>query len=383
MSKVLLVDTGFSAAPIYAELCRLGHEVHAVGGNPNDCLAKSAKYYWNIDYSDLEKLEKLIDQENYSFVIPGCTDRSYQSCALINKGRFPGIDKSDAESSLNNKKYFRAIAEKIDLKVPKIQNLDKDILRWPLIVKPVDAFSGKGITYLQERDQDLLVQAIEEARKISPTGEFLVEDFIVGDLHSHSAFLSDGKVIQDFIVQEHSTINQFAVDTSRLIWPPPQDLQKTMRDSVEKLAKHLNLVDGLLHTQFILSEGEAWLIEITRRCPGDLYSQLIELTTGYPYIQSYVAPFLRMPIIKKSNFHDLNLIMRHTMTVGISQNLGSICFKQPILIDRFIPLSITGDKVMESPHSRIAIIFASAKNKSEFDSLYEMALKRELYEIKP
>ena len=46
MAKVLLVDTNFSSRPIFAELERLGHEVHVVGANPVDALAKACARYW-------------------------------------------------------------------------------------------------------------------------------------------------------------------------------------------------------------------------------------------------------------------------------------------------------------------------------------------------
>ena len=90
MAKVLLVDTNFSSAPIYSVLQDLGHDVHVVGSNPIDALAKSANNFWNIDYSDTTALYDLIE-ENF-ILVPGCTDRSYKSCAFVNRGRFPGIE---------------------------------------------------------------------------------------------------------------------------------------------------------------------------------------------------------------------------------------------------------------------------------------------------
>jgi hypothetical protein len=46
MAKVLLVDTNFSSLPIYHALVALGHDVHVVGNNPVDCLAKISPNYW-------------------------------------------------------------------------------------------------------------------------------------------------------------------------------------------------------------------------------------------------------------------------------------------------------------------------------------------------
>ena len=383
MPKVLLVDTGFSAVPIYLELCRLGYEVHVVGRNPNDCLAKSSKYYWNIDYSNADDLESLIERESFSFIVPGCTDISYYACARVNKGRFPSIDSIDTNLAINNKARFRKIAQEIGLQVPHVLEANKTGLRWPLIVKPVDAFSGKGITVIEREDHEALACAIDKASRVSTRGEVLIEDFVAGVLYSYSAFLCNGQVLQDFIVQESSTVNPFVVDTSRVVFEPSVKLCKSLRQSIEKLAKALKLGDGLIHTQFILAVDQVWLIEITRRCPGDLYSQLIELSTGFPYVESYIRPFLGMPILKQDKLRYIHPIMRHTLTVNKKQNLGFIKFKRPILIERWVPLSLVGDELKKSPYSRVGVIFISAKNDSELNALYESTLRQDLYEIKP
>ena len=172
MAKVLLVDTNFSSAPIYQSLCDLGHEVHVVGGNPTDCLAKAVANYWNINYADTDALEKLVESEGFIYIVPGCTDRSYASCVAINKGRFPGIEPVDVDIAINNKARFRDIARRLGLPVPQVQDLSA--LRWPLIVKPVDSFSGKGITVIATEDHELLSRAIEDARSASSQGGILL-----------------------------------------------------------------------------------------------------------------------------------------------------------------------------------------------------------------
>lgn len=383
MSKVLLVDTGFSSQPIYLELCRLGHEVHVVGANPLDCLAKSSNHYWNIDYSDIDALKLLVESEKFEFIVPGCTDRSYSSCVRVSEGRFPGIESIDVDVSINNKSRFREIARGLGLLVPEVQDASQTNLRWPLIVKPVDSFSGKGITVIEKMDDEYLVHAIKAASNVSPKGEFLVEDFIIGSLYSHSAFLSEGLVVKDFIVQEDSTVNRFVVDTSKLLPRPSKKLRQSLRDSIEKLAAALKLKDGLIHTQFILAGDQSWLIEMTRRCPGDLYSQLIELSTGFPYVRSYIRPFLGETLTRIGGSANTRSVMRHTITVNKSQNYGSVKFKKPILIDHLISLSVVGDQLKPSPFSRVAIVFASADNEKDFNSLYIATLRHQLYEIQP
>ena len=128
MAKVLLVDTNFASAPIYSVLKGFGYTVHVIGSNPNDTLAKSAEQYWNIDYSDTAAVSDLIEREGFDYLVPGCTDRSYKSCAVVSQGRFPGIEPPNIEHGMHHKEKFRAIAEKLNLPIPETQNINSNRL---------------------------------------------------------------------------------------------------------------------------------------------------------------------------------------------------------------------------------------------------------------
>jgi hypothetical protein len=381
MARVLLADTNFSSGPIYRELVSMGHDVHVVGNNPNDYLAKISSNYWNLNYADTDALAALVDKNEFEFLVPGCTDRSYTSCVAVSAGRFPGLDPGEASDSIFNKGKFRLLADRLNLPVPRKLASDLSPSRWPIIVKPADAFSGKGITVLQEKDLPTLAEAISLARDVSPTGDYLIEEFVEGQLHSHSAFLRDQKIVQDFIVQEDSTVNPFVVDTSRVVHDAPLSLLSRLRDCIEVMAMELSLADGLIHTQFIRNGEDFWLIEITRRCPGDLYSQLIELTTGYPYARSYVLPFVDKSVPDFTDDLRDDPIMRHTVTLAAAQILAYLRFKLPLQIESLTPLSLAGDQLKPSPQSRVGIVFCRAADHQDLEHIYQMTLQRNLYEI--
>lgn len=381
MAKVLLADTNFSSGPIYQELVSMGHDVYVVGNNPSDCLAKVSPNYRRLDYSDLDALQTLIDREEFEFLVPGCTDRSYLSCVAVGSGRFPGLDRPDACEAVFNKSRFRQMTERLGLPTPKRLPIDRHAIYGPVIVKPVDAFSGKGITVLRESDALAFDQAVATARGVSPSGECLVEEFVEGQLHSHSAFVCDGRIVQDFLVQEDGTANPFVVDTSRVVTDAPTSMLARLRACVEDMTAELGLVDGLLHTQFIARGDDFRLIETTRRCPGDLYSQLIELSTGYPYARSYLLPFLGLPIEERRDDLRRDPILRHTVTLSRTQSLAYLQFKSALHIERWTPLSLVGDRLNPSPQGRVGILFCRATDAQDLDRIYDAALRRNLYEV--
>lgn len=379
----MLVDTNASASPLYRSLCNAGHEVYVAGGNPNDFLAKCGKNYVNLDYSDTHALSELITKLEIDYLVPGCNDLSYQVCAILNSdGRFPGIETLENNEILNNKENFRSFAREQGLPVPRVYSTD-DLkkIEFPVIVKPVDSFSGRGITIIQEDNRHLLDTAITEARKQSRSGGYLIEEYVSGQLHSHSAFIANGSIVADMIVEEHCTANLFAVDTSRVLTNFPAHVLHILRSATQKMAKTLQLKDGLVHIQFIRKDDSVWLIEPTRRCPGDLYSRLIEMATDLNYADNYVRPFLGQPYRFTSDASVKRLVMRHTITDPEGGHFWALHFNEAVEVSEYVALCISGDPIKPAPSGRVGILFASAPDDQAFEKLYKNAINRNLYKL--
>ena len=123
------------------------------------------------------------------------------------------------------------------------------------------------------------------------------------------------------------------------------------------------------------------LIYRNRRIAGDLYSQLIELSTGYPYVENYVRPFLGMSY-KNIEDNDTRMpIMRHTVSVSKEQNFNHISFKESLFLESWVALSSAGDQIKASPDGSVGILFARANSQADLLSLYEATNRRQLYEV--
>ena len=377
--RSLLVDTNRGAYPIYQALFQLGHEVWVVGKNPGEPLAKLASNYCQLDYSDVDQLAAFVKEKSFDFLVPGCTDLSYQVCAEINEGRFPGIETLSNTFAINTKSEFRKLSEQLNLPVPRVLTLESAAEAESVIVKPVDSFSGRGMAVLHAPSSSKLAAAYDEACKASRSKTAMIEEFVTGQLYSHSAFVRDGRVVADFVVQEECLTNPFTVDTSRVANDFSREMLSSLRRDVLRLASSLNLTDGLVHTQFIAKEKEYWIIEVTRRCPGDIYSLLIEFSTGYPYAKSYLAPFIGEEALPMENEIKQEWIIRHTLTSRAGSSLWGFCFTHPVDIRLFVPLVTSGDYIAPSPYGRAGVLFLQTSSKDEQNALYQILLNEELY----
>ena len=380
MANALLVDTNFSSGPILAFLKHQGHTVYCCGGKPTDHLAKATEGYIPLDYSDPNALRALCEELNIAHLVPGCNDLSYWACAQVSAQHpFTGLDSVETTHTLNNKAHFRQFAQRQGLSVPTVFDVQHALPQQAVVVKPVDAFSGKGITIVEHPTRQALDLAIQSAQHVSRSGAWVVEQYIEGQLYSHSAFIAQGRIVQDFLVIEHGSANRFVVDTSHMALNFPTALLANIRAEIEHMAHTLALCDGLLHTQFIVQNNRFYLIETTRRCPGDLYSQLIELSTGFPYAASYAMPFLGLSVQPQTT--TTRHILRHTLTLPQASVLAHLQFEGPLNIERWVPLATTGDPIAPSPHSRIALLFAHCPTQAELHTLATRTTARQLYRI--
>jgi hypothetical protein len=356
--RVLLLDTNVSSYPIYESLIEDGYEVFVAGSDPNDCLALVCENYIQFDYSNFEELKMQVNKNRIELVLPGCNDVSYSMASLFNE-EFKtnlNIEAPNIDYLLNNKDAFKQFAIQIGLKVPKkIKQTELSTSNFiPIIIKPTDSFSGKGVTVIHDYDKLGVEKAILLAISNSKSQGYVLEEFVQGQLYSHSCFIINGKIQQDFIVEEHCNHYPFAVDKSWVIENSKCAFLGLIRMEFNKISNKLHLKDGLFHTQFIFNGKDVSILEVTRRCPGDLYAKLIEYSTGIKYAFIYINLILKSNVnieipIKKNNI--IRETIHNTFMPYFSFNLESYNS-----VKEFVPIVKTGF-LPKVNSSRIGILF--------------------------
>jgi hypothetical protein len=200
----------------------------------------------------------------------------------------------------------------------------------------------------------------------------IAEEFIDGKLYSHSAFIKNGKIVVDFFVNEYCTVYPYQVNSSHIATELHLNIKNGLKEWTEKFANDLNLCDGLIHTQFISDNSSFYLIEVARRCPGDLYSQLIEKSTGINYAELYSMPFMGIELPNNVNIKKEKFVARHTVSVDkecvfISSSVNLDCKS----IEN-IQLKYSGEPMKTAPFDKSGIFFV------EFFSRDDMQNKTEL-----
>ena len=301
--------------------------------------------------------------EAFDYLVPSCNDYSYNSASYVatKLNKFYGFDKFEITSILHTKNGFRKFTIDNSLSVPQAIKYTKDLdldgltLNYPLLVKPDDSFSGKGITKIIKKFE--LKNAVEIAKENSQNRDVIIEEFIEGNLYSHSAFIQDGKILIDFFVDEFCTLYPYQVDSSCISYNLNEEVKNGIRKDIQKLVTFLNLTDGLLHTQFISDNTKFWLIETMRRCPGDLYGALIKKSMNFNYLEFYCNSFLN----KKSTLGEFKMdkkyIARHTISTSRNLIFKSLKYELESKKLDFYPLKESGQILKQAPHDKVGLVF--------------------------
>ena len=369
--KALLIGSSFSAAPILDRLRKRNLVVEVCGNLRDDPCHQYSDLSHFIDYSDREALLELVSKGDFDYIVPSCNDFSYMSAAWVaQKTGHVGFDRVSTAEILHKKASFREVTSEIGISVPSAMsvrstdnvNLPEDF--FPVLVKPVDSFSGRGVTKVE--DGSGLLDAIRIALDTSRSSSAVIERFVEGTLHSHSAFVANGRIACDFFVDEFCTVYPYQVDCSNHPSLLPESIRTAVRSSMLKLIQHFKLADGLLHTQFIAKGSEYWIIETMRRCPGDLFGQLIERSTGFGYTDRYVAGFLGEKIASAELPPYQRYIGRHTISVKSKIIQHSFSFHFPGTSSSIVPLKMSGEVLNPAPYDKLAILF------NEFETIEQM-----------
>jgi len=365
---ILLVGSSFSAAPMLFDLKRRGTHVTVVGKHEDDPCHAYADNSIYIDYSDPAELLEVCRTRDFMGIVPSCNDYAYVAAAKVAATLgYPGFDTLDIVEILHEKDRFRQFCASIGVPAPRIYGevtveakSVKVHIPGSALVKPVDSFSGRGVERVH--DSDYLPAAIDRALAQSRNKRAVVEEFVDGDLHSHTAFIAGSEIVWHEFVDEFCETYPYQVDRSAYPSALTVSLRTEVHESLTSIVRALGLVDGLLHTQFIASKDSFWIIECMRRCPGDLYSQHFQLAAGQDYTHEYVSPFLglapKAPVSQKT----LRRVERQVISTEGPQAFFGVSFNTGARPATFIPLKKSGEKLAPAPFDKAGILFLEGRD---------------------
>ena len=147
---------------------------------------------------------------------------------------------------------------------------------------------------------------------------------MVGTNHGFSAMLVKGKVAFAFSDNEQYFVNKYLVSGANTPSTTAAEGLAKLRGYSERIASELNLVDGILHIQYIeRADGTPVIIEICRRPPGDLYIKFVKYATGVDYPKFIIMAETGEDISGIADVPTQGFWLRHCVMAGPEIENGS------------------------------------------------------------
>lgn len=297
--NVLVLAGGFDQIALIKELKKRGHTVFLADYYDNPPAKVYADEHFQVSTLDEQAILNLAKQKKVQLVTTACTDQALLTVARVSEElNLPFYLDSVTAERVTNKRAMKSKFEEYNIPTARSFSLKEgedsssigtNKLRYPVIVKPCDCNSSKGVVKIDSgRD---IQTAIQNAYMLSRSRMVIIEEYMLGKEISIDAW-NDGDHIIILSISEtrklKANTNLFTIYQSRY----PVALADSVLLKIERIAADICLAFNLrncpLLIQAIVNGNQVNIIEFSARMGGGSKYKLIEYTSGVNVMRSYV-----------------------------------------------------------------------------------------------
>lgn len=293
--KAFILAGGLPQIELIKQLKARGITTVLADGSPNALARPYADIFYQMAIFDVEAVKEVALKEKVDFLITVCADQVLLVVAQVSEmlGLPCYIDYQTAQN-VSDKTYMKRIFW--ENQIPTSRYVETDGLDWaeirklnyPMVVKPVDAYSSKGVRKVWN-DQELEV-CFREAAQISRTGGVIVEEFVQGDEISVDVYVENGEA-KILCVSNSEKINdadRFIIFRGRYPVAATPELLEEIRRVAQMIADAFGLKDSPMLIQMITDGKRVSVLEFCARTGGNMKYLLIRRSCGFDVIKAVI-----------------------------------------------------------------------------------------------
>ncbi len=293
--KALVLGGGKPQEYLINELKNRGVVTLLADQNEKASAVKSADKFFLISALDVDRVKDVARRERVDFVISVCADQMLLVAAQVcEELGLPCYIDYETAKNVSNKKYMKQIFVENDISTTKHIVLaefnDDDIegMHYPLVVKPVDAYSSRGVRKVQNIDD--LKKAFNNAISISRAGMAVIEEFADGEELSVDIYVDNGivHILCIRVIEKIPDLDDFII--CRGIYPA--QLSEEMLHSIQNVAQQIADSFGLVNTpmliQMKIDNDKINIIEFCARTGGGIKYHLIPEVSGFDPVKAVI-----------------------------------------------------------------------------------------------
>jgi biotin carboxylase len=286
--KVLVIGAAESCLGIIKTIKRLGHKSIVVGAKEDLPGAAIADYYCIAEDGDVESVVSFCRQIGVDAIVPTPVDRTLHWMASVAERLNLIFLSVVVVENFRNKYKMKLCLQNAGISCARgilttkddFDSLSLKNFKFPLIVKPVDAYASRGVLKVENLID--LKKYIAEASSFSSNGQIVIEEFIDGREFNAEGVCYKGVVEIYAIVEKIRDPFPRTVEMGHIV---PPDISKfeedIIIDTISRGVLALGMENGAFNAEIKLHENKGFVIEINGRLAGDfIISHLLKPTTG-------------------------------------------------------------------------------------------------------
>lgn len=296
MKKLAIIGAGRMAC-IFAKNAREMHiETHCFAWDEGAIAKDYVDYFYPISIFEKEKILKKCKDIGINGIV-ATTELTISIVAYIANSMHLNCNELYISEIITDKYRNRKVTSNIPgLNHPKyfeansLNELDINLLQYPLILKPTNKGGKKGISVIYSEKE--LQQAFDYATcEVGNKVHFIIEEYIEGGQeYSVESLTYHGET---HIIQITEKVSSGAPHCVELGHHQPANLSFTMKKEVVDVLKNalnaIGIKNGPCHTEIKIKNNKIYLIEFNARPGGDhIAYPLTDLSTGYKYIKGVI-----------------------------------------------------------------------------------------------
>ena len=277
--KALVLAGGLPQAALIEELKSRGIVTVLADYLPEPVAKSYADYFYQVSTLDIPAITEVAQKEKVDFLITVCTDQALLTVAQVseNLGLPCYIDYRTARN-VTNKSYMKQLFAEKGISTAKHVSMREwdpgkvEGLRYPLIVKPADCNSSKGVKRIDVPEE--LEAAFCNAQNMSRTETVIVEEFILGPELSVDVYVEQG-IAHVLAVSELDKIpdqDKFVIFRSK----SPRNLSDEQLVMIQQTAQQIADAFGLRNSPMLIQmiacatgfDNPGYFISVFRREVG-------------------------------------------------------------------------------------------------------------------
>ncbi len=297
--KILVLAGGYDQIALMENLHKREHYVILVDYCENPPAKDYADKHYRVSTLDMKIVLNIAITEEIDLITTACTDQALLTVAYVaDKMGLPSYINFDTARNVTNKEYMKRkfseykIPTAIAHVIKKLEDIEKYDCKFPLIVKPVDCNSSKGVRKVTNEKE--LSATIKNALKLSRSHAAIMEPFITGKEISIDAW-NDKNGTKILSISETSKIKNstgFTIYQSKYPVELSADAEKQIVKIAADICNAFNLKNCPILIQAIVNNNNVYVIEFSARMGGGSKYKLIEYMSGIQIMDIYVNRIL-------------------------------------------------------------------------------------------